>query len=149
MHSYIRDDNIHCVYAAPDEDAVRRHVQQGRFPPTESRAASNNEVNARIAAASINMRRMSMSEAPSDEARLLLKDAGSSRRLACKINGLRSSSDIKDVDRHRGGGLPPTPATPPYVRVRIRRFEKLRRHSSTSEGRPSDLKYAFESLRRR
>src|SRR5580693_2656253 len=48
-------------------------------------------------------------------------------------------------DRHRGGGLPPTPATPPYVRVRIRRFEKLRRHSSTSEGRPSDLKYAFES----
>jgi DNA recombination protein RmuC len=30
------------------------------------------------------------------------------------------------VDRHRGGGRPPTPATPPYVRVRIRRFEKLR-----------------------
>jgi hypothetical protein len=29
-------------------------------------------------------------------------------------------------DRHRGGGHPPTPATPPYVRVRIRRFEKLR-----------------------
>jgi len=44
------------------------------------------------------------------------------------------------IDRHRGGGLPPTPATPPYVRVRIRRFEKLRHYSSTSEGRPSDLK---------
>jgi hypothetical protein len=29
-------------------------------------------------------------------------------------------------DRHRGGGRPPTPATPPYVRVRIRRVEKLR-----------------------
>ena len=28
-------------------------------------------------------------------------------------------------DRHRGGGHPPTPATPPYVRVRIRRFEMV------------------------
>jgi hypothetical protein len=44
------------------------------------------------------------------------------------------------LDRHRGGGRPPTPATPPCVRVRTRRFEKLRRYSSTSEGRPSDLK---------
>jgi hypothetical protein len=35
-------------------------------------------------------------------------------------------TDKKVVDRHRGGGHPPTPATPPYVRVRIRRFEKLR-----------------------
>ncbi len=26
-------------------------------------------------------------------------------------------------DRHRGGGHPPTPATAPCVRVRIRRFE--------------------------
>src|SRR3989442_11826358 len=26
-------------------------------------------------------------------------------------------------DRHRGGGRPPTPATPPCVRVRTRRFE--------------------------
>jgi hypothetical protein len=33
---------------------------------------------------------------------------------------------ISSFDRHRGGGRPPTPATPPYVRVRIRRFEKLR-----------------------
>ena len=44
------------------------------------------------------------------------------------------------IDRHRGSGCPLTPATPPYVRVRIRRFEKLRRYWSTSEGRPSDLK---------
>ena len=29
-------------------------------------------------------------------------------------------------DRHRGGGRPPTPATPPCVRVRTRRFERLR-----------------------
>ena len=28
-------------------------------------------------------------------------------------------------DRHRGGGHPPTPATPPYVRVRTRRFESV------------------------
>jgi hypothetical protein len=27
------------------------------------------------------------------------------------------------VDRHRGGGHPPTRATPPCVRVRTRRFE--------------------------
>jgi len=29
-------------------------------------------------------------------------------------------------DRHRGGGHPPTPATPPCIRVRTRRFERLR-----------------------
>jgi predicted nucleic acid-binding OB-fold protein len=28
-------------------------------------------------------------------------------------------------DRHRGGGHPPTPATPPCVRVRTRRFEMV------------------------
>ncbi len=33
---------------------------------------------------------------------------------------------IKTVDRHRGSGCPLTPATPPCVRVRTRRFEKLR-----------------------
>ena len=30
------------------------------------------------------------------------------------------------ADRHRGGGYAPTPATPPCVRVRTRRFESLR-----------------------
>jgi hypothetical protein len=29
------------------------------------------------------------------------------------------------LDRHRGGGHPPTPATPPCVRVRTRRFETV------------------------
>jgi hypothetical protein len=29
------------------------------------------------------------------------------------------------LDRHRGGGHPPTPATPPCVRVRTRRFESV------------------------
>ena len=33
---------------------------------------------------------------------------------------------IKEVDRHRGSGRPLTPATPPCVRVRTRRFEGLR-----------------------
>jgi hypothetical protein len=33
---------------------------------------------------------------------------------------------IADIDRHRGGGQPPTPATPPCVRVRTRRFDWLR-----------------------
>ena len=30
---------------------------------------------------------------------------------------------VTQQDRHRGGGHPPTPATPPCVRVRTRRFE--------------------------
>jgi len=30
------------------------------------------------------------------------------------------------LDRHRGGGHPPTPATPPCVRIRTRRFDWLR-----------------------
>src|SRR5438876_6530808 len=30
---------------------------------------------------------------------------------------------VAPSDRHRGGGHPPTPATPPCVRVRTRRFE--------------------------
>ena len=29
------------------------------------------------------------------------------------------------LDRHRGGGHPPTPATPPCIRVRTRRFESV------------------------
>jgi hypothetical protein len=32
---------------------------------------------------------------------------------------------ITPFDRHRGGGHPPTPATPPCVRVRTRRFESV------------------------
>ena len=32
---------------------------------------------------------------------------------------------LSDIDRHRGGGHPPTPATPPCVRVRTRRFESV------------------------
>jgi hypothetical protein len=30
---------------------------------------------------------------------------------------------VSGIDRHRGGGCPPTSATPPCVRVRTRRFE--------------------------
>ncbi|MGD0508479.1 MAG: DUF4242 domain-containing protein [Terriglobales bacterium] len=32
VQSYVTDDKIHCVYVAPDEDAVRKHAQQGGFP---------------------------------------------------------------------------------------------------------------------
>jgi hypothetical protein len=32
LHSYVADDTIYCIYIAPDEDAVRRHAQQGGFP---------------------------------------------------------------------------------------------------------------------
>jgi hypothetical protein len=31
----------------------------------------------------------------------------------------------KAANRHRGNGRPSSPATPPYVRVRIRRFRKF------------------------
>jgi hypothetical protein len=32
IQSYIADDKIYCIYVAPDEDAVRKHAQQGGFP---------------------------------------------------------------------------------------------------------------------
>jgi hypothetical protein len=35
------------------------------------------------------------------------------------------TSPVTPFDRHRGSGCPLTPATPPYVRVRTRRFEMV------------------------
>jgi Protein of unknown function (DUF4242) len=32
VQSYVTDDKIYCIYLAPDEDAVRKHAQQGGFP---------------------------------------------------------------------------------------------------------------------
>jgi hypothetical protein len=32
VQSYVTDDRIYCVYIAPDEDVVREHAKQGRFP---------------------------------------------------------------------------------------------------------------------
>jgi hypothetical protein len=32
VQSYVTDDKVYCVYVAPDEDAVRRHAEQGGFP---------------------------------------------------------------------------------------------------------------------
>jgi len=32
LHSYVTDDKIYCVYIAPDEEAVRKHAQQGGCP---------------------------------------------------------------------------------------------------------------------
>jgi len=32
VQSYVTDDKVYCVYIAPDEDAVRKHAQQGGFP---------------------------------------------------------------------------------------------------------------------
>src|SRR5213592_2599976 len=46
----------------------------------------------------------------------LRKSCGRPGELSPRVN-------IKRIDRHRGGGHPPTPATPPCVRVRTRRFE--------------------------
>ena len=51
--------------------------------------------------------------------------------LKCRGGGRLQGEDgaqgrITGLDRHRGGGHPPTPATPPCIRVRTRRFERLR-----------------------
>lgn len=32
VQSYVTDDRVYCIYIAPDEDAVRKHAQQGGFP---------------------------------------------------------------------------------------------------------------------
>lgn len=32
VESYVTDDKIYCVYVAPDEEAVRKHAEQGGFP---------------------------------------------------------------------------------------------------------------------
>ena len=32
VQSYVTDDKVYCVYVAPNEDAVRKHAQQGGFP---------------------------------------------------------------------------------------------------------------------
>ena len=32
VQSYVTDDKIYCVYLAPNEEAVRKHAQQGGFP---------------------------------------------------------------------------------------------------------------------
>jgi len=37
----------------------------------------------------------------------------------------RSTCTVTAFDRHRGSGCPLTPATPPCVRVRTRRFEMV------------------------
>ncbi len=32
VQSYVTDDKIYCVYVAPNEEAIRKHAQQGGFP---------------------------------------------------------------------------------------------------------------------
>jgi hypothetical protein len=32
VQSYVTNDKVYCVYNAPNEDAVRRHAQEGGFP---------------------------------------------------------------------------------------------------------------------
>lgn len=32
VHSYVTDDQIHCVYRAPNAEIVREHARQGGFP---------------------------------------------------------------------------------------------------------------------
>jgi len=32
VHSYVTDDQSHCIYRAPNEEMVREHARQGGFP---------------------------------------------------------------------------------------------------------------------
>jgi hypothetical protein len=32
VQSYATEDKVYCVYVAPNEEAVRKHAQQGGFP---------------------------------------------------------------------------------------------------------------------
>ena len=32
LHSYVVDDEIYCVYIAPNEEMIREHARQGGFP---------------------------------------------------------------------------------------------------------------------
>jgi hypothetical protein len=32
VHSYVTDDQIHCIYRAPNEEMIREHARQGGFP---------------------------------------------------------------------------------------------------------------------
>ncbi len=32
VQSYVTDDKIYCTYIAPDQEAIRRHAEQGGFP---------------------------------------------------------------------------------------------------------------------
>ena len=32
VHSYVTNDQIHCIYRAPNEAMVREHARQGGFP---------------------------------------------------------------------------------------------------------------------
>lgn len=32
VQSFVTDDKVYCVYVAPDENAIRRHAQEGGFP---------------------------------------------------------------------------------------------------------------------
>jgi len=59
--------------------------------------------------------------------RVLLRcESSSPRRFRSSLATIQESTHqmtTRAFDRHRGGGHPPTPATPPCVRVRTRRFE--------------------------
>ncbi len=32
VQSYVTDDKLYCVYIAPNEEAIRKHAEQGGFP---------------------------------------------------------------------------------------------------------------------
>ncbi len=41
IESYVTDDKIYCVYAAPNEEMVREHARQGGFPANQVSEVKN------------------------------------------------------------------------------------------------------------
>src|SRR5258705_2799201 len=66
--------------------------------------------------------------------------------------GLTSDSNLQTAksvenrhcDRDRGEPHDSSPPTPPYIRVRIRRFDRLSWLGTATVARPSDLSEAFD-----
>jgi len=56
----------------------------------------------------------------------LLQRDQATDHLISRLVVSNASITTRAFDRHRGGSCLPTPATPPCIRVRTRRFEKLR-----------------------
>ena len=54
------------------------------------------------------------------------------------------SAAVARMDRDRGEPHDSSPPTPPYIRVRIRRFDRLSWLGTATVARPSDLSEAFD-----
>jgi hypothetical protein len=35
VHSYVTDDKLYCVYISPNEEKIKEHAEQGKFPANQ------------------------------------------------------------------------------------------------------------------